>query len=133
MKIDPIEALKLAAAGLAAWMAYKAITSGAKAAEAVGDVLTHQLNPASSDNLVNQALEGAGSYLSGNPNWTLGGSVYDLLHGDPSDPTKNTAIEAINPAASGNLINRGVTAAGQAVSGNQSWSLGTWLYDITHP
>lgn len=136
MKIDPIEALKLAAAGLAAWMAWRAITAAGRAAEkaveTAADVLTHQLNPASSDNLINQALEGAGSYFTGNPNWTLGGSIYDFSHSDLNDPTKNTLLEAINPAADGNLINRGVSNIGQAITGQSNWTLGGWLYDVTH-
>lgn len=40
---------------------------------------------------------------------------------------------AINPADSENLVNKGVSAVGKAVSGNEGWSLGGWIYDVTHP
>lgn len=39
---------------------------------------------------------------------------------------------AINPASPENIVNQGVTSAGRAISGNDSWTLGGWLYDITH-
>lgn len=37
----------------------------------------------------------------------------------------------LNPAASGNVVNRAVSAAGAAVSGDSSWSLGGWLAGVT--
>lgn len=42
------------------------------------------------------------------------------------------AVDAVNPASSTNIVNRGVTAAGAAISGDDSWTLGGWLYDVTH-
>lgn len=51
-------------------------------------------------------------------------------------------VEAINPADPNNLINRGVGAVGGAIvsdptgpgkNADGSWSLGGWLYDVTHP
>lgn len=41
--------------------------------------------------------------------------------------------EAFNPASEKNIVNRGVTAAGKAVTGDKYFTLGGWLYDITHP
>jgi hypothetical protein len=40
---------------------------------------------------------------------------------------------AVNPASDQNLAYQGVNVVGAAVSGRSSWTLGTWLYDITHP
>lgn len=40
--------------------------------------------------------------------------------------------EAINPASTNNIVYRSVNGVGAAVTGNQSFSLGSWLYDITH-
>jgi len=40
--------------------------------------------------------------------------------------------EDINPASSKNIINRGVSALGAKITGNQSWSLGGQIYDWTH-
>lgn len=42
------------------------------------------------------------------------------------------AVDAVNPASSNNLVNRGVTAVGSAISGDSGWTLGGWIYDITH-
>lgn len=44
----------------------------------------------------------------------------------------HAAIEAINPASENNVINQGVEGIGSALSGEQGWTLGGWLYDITH-
>lgn len=40
---------------------------------------------------------------------------------------------AINPASDENLAYRGVNAVGGALSGDEHWTLGGWLYDILHP
>lgn len=32
-----------------------------------------------------------------------------------------------------NFAASGVNAVGKAVSGNNGWSLGGWIYDVTHP
>lgn len=39
------------------------------------------------------------------------------------------AVNAINPASDQNLAYRGVNAIGSAVTGDNSFSLGSWLYD----
>lgn len=39
---------------------------------------------------------------------------------------------AINPTSDRNLAYRGVNAIGAAVSGRDSFSLGSWIYDLTH-
>ena len=53
----------------------------------------------------------------------------------------DTVVTAVNPASSENLINRGVSAVGGAIvkdpagpgkNADGSWSLGGWIYDVTH-
>jgi hypothetical protein len=38
----------------------------------------------------------------------------------------------VNPGSDQNVIYRGVNAAGSAATGDGSFSLGGWLYDLTH-
>lgn len=38
--------------------------------------------------------------------------------------------QAVNPASDQNLVNRGVTAVGMAVTGDSGFSVGGWLYDV---
>lgn len=55
--------------------------------------------------------------------------------GGALDEVKVTAQrigEAVNPVSDQNLAYRGVNAVGSAVSGDKSWSLGSWLYDVFH-
>lgn len=54
-----------------------------QAAGAVGDVLTHELNPASDQNLVYSGISGLGASVSGKDDWTLGGWIYDVTHPNP--------------------------------------------------
>lgn len=44
----------------------------------------------------------------------------------------SATADAVNPASPTNLVNRAVTATGQAVTKDSGWTLGGWLYDITH-
>lgn len=37
----------------------------------------------------------------------------------------------LNPASTENIVNRGVSAVGEAVTGEQGWSLGGWLAKVT--
>ncbi len=46
---------------------------------------------------------------------------------------------ALNPASTNNVVYQGVNAVGGALAGDNgrnadgSWTLGGWLYDVTHP
>lgn len=40
---------------------------------------------------------------------------------------------AVNPLNQENVFYEGVNAVGEKLSGDQDFSLGAWLYDITHP
>ena len=82
------EHVLIVGAGIAALFIAKSLASNAaNAAGAVG----RSVNPASHDNLINRAVNGLGSILSGNEQFTVGGAIYDALHGDE-----------INKATSGN-------------------------------
>jgi hypothetical protein len=50
--------------------------------------------------------------------------------GAVADAVRNGAI---NPASSNNLAYKSVNAVGGAVTGNENFSLGAWLYEVTHP
>lgn len=43
------------------------------------------------------------------------------------------AVEAVNPASDRNLVNRGVSAVGAAVTGEDSWTLGGQLAEWFSP
>lgn len=40
---------------------------------------------------------------------------------------------AVNPTSDQNLAYRGVNGVGQAISGDDDWSLGSWMYDVMNP
>ena len=42
-------------------------------------------------------------------------------------------VDAVNPASENNLANRAVTAAGQAVTGNENWTLGGAIFELLNP
>lgn len=119
----------LAVAGLVAWRVY---STGRQVAELAGDVIARDLNPASADNLVNRAVSNVGASLTGDPNWTLGGAIFDLTHNDPDDPSRNTVLDPVNPASERNVVNQGLQSIGRSISGDSTWTLGGWIYDLTH-
>lgn len=41
-------------------------------------------------------------------------------------------VPAINPADSRNIVNQGVESVGKTISGDSGWTLGGWIYDLTH-
>jgi hypothetical protein len=43
------------------------------------------------------------------------------------------AGQAVNPTNPDNVFHSGVNQVGAAVSGDESFSLGAWIFDITHP
>jgi hypothetical protein len=99
-----------------------------------GAKLAQGLNPVNEDNVVNSGLDYLGRSLSGRDTWTFGGQVYDWTHGGALDWSDEVASvqSAVNPASNGNLINRGVEAIGRAATGSKTWTLGGWIYDVTH-
>lgn len=114
-----------------------------------------KINPASTNNVVYQGVNGIGSAVTGDENFSLGGwafdwthntdgsfrtgSVFDALGAIPifkpqADAAKIAAeiIPAVNPANPDNVINGGFNRVTQWLTGDDSWTLGGWVYDITH-
>jgi len=51
------------------------------------------------------------------------------------DGITNAAVSVaprVNPASDQNLIYSGVNGIGGALSGDKDWTLGNWLFDVTH-
>lgn len=84
MKRADVQLAVIVAAGVAIVLAMS------KAGAIAQRLATHELNPASSDNLANRAVEAVGQGITGDPHWTLGGAVYDATHDPvaPGDATK---------------------------------------------
>lgn len=95
----------LAAAGVGVFLAWRLTKAAGAAVEAVGQGASY----------VGDVLTGAedpvGDWLGWYP-----------THGDNN----------INPASSDNVVNTAVTAAGRAITGDQYWTLGGWIYEKTH-
>lgn len=59
----------------------------------------------------------------------VGGLAW-LLFGDAIKRAFGSAGNLVNPLSEGNVAHRTVNAVGQAISGRESWALGSWLYDV---
>ena len=44
----------------------------------------------------------------------------------------NAIPEPVNPSSPNNLINKGVDAVGEYLTGDKDFTLGGWIYDKTH-
>lgn len=132
LELSATAVLALAGVAVAGVLAWRAYTTGREVAELAGEVIARDLNPASSDNLVNRAVTGVGATLTGDPNWTLGGAIFDLTHNDPDDPSRNTVLDPVNPASERNVVNQGLQKIGRSISGDPTWTLGGWIYDMTN-
>lgn len=42
------------------------------------------------------------------------------------------AADKVNPANPDNVVNQAVTGIGKTVTGNENWTFGGWIYDMTH-
>lgn len=42
-------------------------------------------------------------------------------------------LEAVNPTSSENVAYRATNAVGGAIAGERHWSLGAWIWEVTHP
>ena len=93
MKIAPVSAdllikvgIGLAACGLV-YIAYRKISGAASSAiDSVGEAASaavDAVNPASPTNIVNRGFNAVTQAIAGDPNWTLGGAIYDWTHPDP--------------------------------------------------
>lgn len=61
----------------------------------------------------------------------VAGGVGDL--GQAAGQVVGSAAAAVNPTSTDNVIYRTVNGVGQGITGRDSFSLGSWLYDMTHP
>jgi hypothetical protein len=102
-----------------------------------------KVNPASDKNFVYQGVNSVGSAVTGDENFTLGGWAFDVTHN--ADGTVNTGsiwdalkftplgdVQSINPANPENVINGGFNRVTQWLTGDEDFSLGGWVYDVTH-
>lgn len=99
-----------------------------------------KITPVSADLLIKLALAAAAVgavYLIWRKASTVAGDVLQSA-GEVADQV----ITGLNPADSGNVVNRAVAAvggslvsdpAGPGKNADGSWSLGGWIYDVTHP
>lgn len=105
-----------------------------------------KVNPASGNNFINQGVESIGQALTGDDSWTLGGWAFDSSHNEdgsfdygslwsainPGGGALVDAAKAVNPANPDNLINGGFNRVTQWLTGDENFSLGGWVYDVTH-
>lgn len=73
----------------------KLLSAGAQAAGAVGNAV----NPVNPNNIFYSGVNAVGASTSGDSSWTLGGWIYDLVHG-AYDP--NAAVPDVNTPNTGN-------------------------------
>ena len=83
------------AAAVVALVLYKVATKGAAAAKTL---VTETLNPASSNNIVNQGVTSLGAAVTGDKSFTLGGWFYDATHTDPMVQMDQAAAQRISDA-----------------------------------
>jgi len=82
--MKPLDAAILAGVLAAGFAAYKVFGIGK-------EIITKDLNPASSENIVNKAVTSAVSGLTGKDE-TLGGWLYDITHDDPVNSSKTSVM-----------------------------------------
>ena len=98
--------------------------------------------PISSDLVIKLALAAAGVglvwYALRQSRAAVSGALSAV--GDAAREAADSVVVGTNPTNANNWINRGVTAAGSAAvsadgpgrNADGSWTVGGWLYDITH-
>lgn len=59
------------------------------------------------------------------------GTIY-VIWGNDLKKAAAAAANAVNPTSDKNLAYTGVNAVGTALTGDESFSLGGWFYDLTH-
>ncbi len=73
------------------------------------------------------AMIGVGVLAGGVVLYFVGKKLFSVA-GDAAAAVGN----AVNPVSHDNLANRAVGAVGSALSGDDEWTLGGWLFDVTH-
>lgn len=74
--------ITIAAALAGAYILYR----GHQAAERVKEVVTEDLNPASTENVVYSGVNAIGASVTGNEGFSLGGWIYDKLNPGEAKP-----------------------------------------------
>ncbi len=64
--------------------------------------------------------------------WIAGGLVVAYVAYKSYEGAK-ALIQDVNPVNPNNVFYSGVNSAGAAISGNSSFSLGSWIYSLVHP
>lgn len=75
---------------------------------------------------------GSGYDSVGNAISSAGSAIYSGVSG-AADFVGQQVTTTLNPASDQNFIYRGVNGIGSGITGDRDWSLGSWLYDVTHP
>jgi hypothetical protein len=63
---------------------------------------------------------------------TAAGIVVYMLLKEEAAAVVGAVGDAIDPTNPNNIFHSGVNAVGENISGQKGWSLGGWIYDITH-
>lgn len=84
MKINPKDAAiavaVLAGTGIVAYTVWKIKQGADKVGDAVGKVITEDLNPVSDQNLAYRGVNAIGSAITGNSDFSLGSWIYGITH-----------------------------------------------------
>ena len=73
----------VALAGFIAWRAVKAARQVASAASQAAGEAAQAVNPLNPENVFYGGANAAGAAASGDPDWTLGGWLYEIFNEDP--------------------------------------------------
>lgn len=119
------------AAGVVVYVAYKKVSDGLdKLGGGLGDAVDTVLGaPAAGLEAAKKGIQSIGDIIDG------AGESITQGRDDAWNYVTSQIPDAIKPTSDQNLIYKGVNAVGGAVTGDTSgnWSLGSWLYDVTHP
>jgi len=128
-------AIKLAI-GAGAVLAVYLIAKKAKSGlDAVGNGLSDAVDTVlgAPGKVYHAAADAASNGLSSLSDWVdATGEAITQGRDDAWDYATAQVPDAIKPSSPDNLINRGLTSAGATLSGDKYWTLGGWIYDVTH-
>lgn len=70
----------IAGGAFAIYAGYKAYQAGAAVVSSAKEVVTKDLNPASTENIIYSTGNTVLGAITGDKNWNLGSKIYDILH-----------------------------------------------------
>lgn len=93
-----------------------------------------KLTPVSADLLIKLALVAGGLGLAWYAITQARKAATDAFSGagQAVNRVADAAAVGFNPANGQNFVNRAVTGAGVSLTGDSNFTLGGWLYDLTH-